>query len=228
MASNQQNQNLTSEQQNQSYPVMPPIRVKPTTSNTSSSPRVTVSTPTATATGVAAETPTAGAARKIAIAVDLSDESAFAVKWAVDHYIRPGDAVVLLHVRPTSVLYGADWGCVDFSTSTNDAGNNNNGDKNVEESNQKLEDDFDAFTTSKASDLSQPLIQAQFGFVYCHIEGDVGTMASEFDAILVVRYPDEKDGNDGDDAMVVVAEADEKRTAEEEEEYHDASDERKG
>ena len=24
----------------------------------------------------------------------------------------PGDAVVLLHVRPTSVLYGADWGSI--------------------------------------------------------------------------------------------------------------------
>uniref|UniRef100_A0A453FPF7 UspA domain-containing protein n=1 Tax=Aegilops tauschii subsp. strangulata TaxID=200361 RepID=A0A453FPF7_AEGTS len=48
--------------------------------------------------------------RRIAIAVDLSDESAFAVRWAVQNYLRPGDAVVLLHVRPTSVLYGADWG----------------------------------------------------------------------------------------------------------------------
>lgn len=145
------NQNPTSE--NQVFPEMPPIRVKPPSTSTASSPRVTVSTPTATATGAAVETPTAGAARKIAIAVDLSNESAFAVKWAVDHYIRPGDAVVLLHVRPTSVLYGADWGCVDFSASVD--GNNN------EESHQKLEDDFDAFTTSKASDLAQPLVQAQ-------------------------------------------------------------------
>lgn len=137
---------------------MPPIRVKPPASSSStSSPRVTVSTPTATATGAAAETPTAGAARKIAIAVDLSDESAFAVKWAVDHYIRPGDAVVLLHVRPTSVLYGADWGCVDFDA----ANSSNNSNKNEQESQQKLEDDFDAFTTSKAADLAQPLLQAQ-------------------------------------------------------------------
>ncbi|KAL2473353.1 universal stress protein PHOS34-like [Forsythia ovata] len=36
-------------------------------------------------------TPTAGANRKIAIAVDLSDESAFAVNWAVQNYLRPGD-----------------------------------------------------------------------------------------------------------------------------------------
>jgi hypothetical protein len=31
--------------------------------------------------------------RKIAIAVDLSDESAHAVRWAVAHYLRPGDQV---------------------------------------------------------------------------------------------------------------------------------------
>lgn len=163
MATNQQNQNPES----QSYPEMPPIRVKAAPTSSTSSPRVTVSTPTATATGAAAETPTAGAARKIAIAVDLSDESAFAVKWAVDHYIRPGDAVVLLHVRPTSVLYGADWGCVDFSAAAGATDNN-------EVSHQKLEDDFDAFTTSKAADLAQPLIQAQvcvrfFGFLISKI-----------------------------------------------------------
>jgi len=128
---------------------IPPIRVRPTSSGSASSPRVTVSTPSAPGSGK--DTPTAGAARKIAIAVDLSDESAFAVKWAVDHYIRPGDAVVLLHVRPTSVLYGADWGCVDLSATAPDN----------EESHQKLEDDFDAFTASKAADLAQPLIDAQ-------------------------------------------------------------------
>ncbi|KAJ6846763.1 uncharacterized protein M6B38_283150 [Iris pallida] len=48
----------------------------------------------------------AGSHRRIAIAVDLSDESAHAVRWAVQNYLRPGDAVILLHVRPTSVLYG--------------------------------------------------------------------------------------------------------------------------
>jgi len=53
--------------------------------------------------------------RRIAIAVDLSDESAYAVRWAIANYLRPGDAVILLHVRPTSVLYGADWGAVDVS-----------------------------------------------------------------------------------------------------------------
>ncbi|XP_057528421.1 universal stress protein PHOS32-like [Amaranthus tricolor] len=250
------NQNPTSE--NQVFPEMPPIRVKPPSTSTASSPRVTVSTPTATATGAAVETPTAGAARKIAIAVDLSNESAFAVKWAVDHYIRPGDAVVLLHVRPTSVLYGADWGCVDFSASVD--GNNN------EESHQKLEDDFDAFTTSKASDLAQPLVQAQVPYKI-HIvkdhdmkerlcleverlgfnavimgsrgfgaskRGSNGRLGSVSDycvrhcvcPVVVVRYPDENEGNGGDDVMVSVAEVDEEGVAEEEE-YHDASDERK-
>ncbi|KAH8494466.1 hypothetical protein H0E87_021022 [Populus deltoides] len=65
-----------------------------------------------------AATPTAGARRKIGVAVDLSDESAYAVSWAVDHYIRPGDAVILLHVSPTSVLFGADWGPLPLSTPT--------------------------------------------------------------------------------------------------------------
>ncbi|XP_077243342.1 universal stress protein PHOS32-like [Tasmannia lanceolata] len=88
--------------------------------------------------------------RKIAIAVDLSDQSAFAVKWAVQNYLRPGDSVILLHVRPTSVLYGADWGSVDLTTD--------------EESQQKLEDDFDAFTTTKATDLAQPLVDALIPF----------------------------------------------------------------
>ncbi|KAL9232397.1 hypothetical protein vseg_007512 [Gypsophila vaccaria] len=249
---------MSYEQEEQSLLKIPPIKTKPptpTTSNattTTSTPRVTVSTPTATATGpTATDTPTAGAARKIAIAVDLSDESAFAVNWAVDHYIRPGDAVVLLHVRPTSVLYGADWGCVD-----------DGGEKmEDEECSQKLEDDFDAFTTSKAADLAQPLLNAQVPYKI-HIvkdhdmkerlcleverlgfnavimgsrgfgaskKGSSGRLGSVSDycvrhcvcPVVVVRYPDEKDGN-GDDVMHPVAEADE-----EAEEYHDASEERK-
>ncbi|WOL13642.1 universal stress protein PHOS34-like isoform X2 [Canna indica] len=56
--------------------------------------------------------------RRIAIVVDLSDESAYAVKWTVQNYLRPGDAVILLHVCTTSVLYGADWGAIDVSVST--------------------------------------------------------------------------------------------------------------
>ncbi|KAM0958709.1 hypothetical protein EV1_023767 [Malus domestica] len=95
-----------------------------------------------------------GTHRKVAIAVDLSEESAFAVRWAVQNYLRPGDTVILLHVRPTSVLYGADWGSVD----PNDAVSS------FSESQQKLEDDFDAFTTTKAADLAQPLVEAQFPF----------------------------------------------------------------
>ncbi|XP_013601378.1 PREDICTED: uncharacterized protein LOC106308805 [Brassica oleracea var. oleracea] len=66
---------------------------------TSPPSRSTTTPPLATPT----PTPTAGARRKIGVAVDLSEESSFAVRWAVDHYIRPGDAVVILHVSPTSV-----------------------------------------------------------------------------------------------------------------------------
>lgn len=93
---------------------------------------------------------TSSSQRKIAIAVDLSDESAYAVRWAVQNYLRPGDAVILLHVRPTSVLYGADWGSVDLSAAE-DGGD--------EESRRKLEDDFDNFTMTKASDPKQPLVE---------------------------------------------------------------------
>jgi nucleotide-binding universal stress UspA family protein len=95
------------------------------------------------------------ARRRIAIAVDLSDESAYAVKWAVQNYLRPGDAVILLHVQPTYVLYGADWGAIDLSIDT---------EATDEESQQKLEDDFDNFTTAKSNDLAQPLVDAQIPF----------------------------------------------------------------
>lgn len=205
-------------------------------------------------TPLATETPTAGAQRKIGIAVDLSDESAFAVKWAVHQYLRPGDAVILLHVRPTSVLYGADWGSVDLSIVDTD-----------EESVLKLEDDFDTFTTTKASDLAQPLVDAHIPFKI-HIvkdhdmkerlcleverlglsavimgsrgfgaikRGTDGRLGSVSDycvrhcvcPVVVVRYPDEKDGgNAGTDPVVSVAVAQED---EEEPEYHDATDDRK-
>ncbi|KAF3451594.1 hypothetical protein FNV43_RR07689 [Rhamnella rubrinervis] len=96
--------------------------------------------------------PTAGANRKIGIAVDLSNESAYAVKWAVQNYLRPGDAVVLLHVRPTNILYGADWGAMDVSVTDDEA------------SQQKLESDFDAFTTAKANDIAEPLEKAQIPY----------------------------------------------------------------
>ncbi|KAL8098516.1 universal stress protein PHOS34-like [Apium graveolens] len=122
-------------------PLLAAIKVK------ASSPRYRPTTPHAT------DTPTTAAQRRIGIAVDLSDESAFAVKWSVHHYLRPGDAVILLHVRPTSVLYGADWGSVDLSIANSD-----------EQLKQKLEDEFDNFTTMKAADLSQPLVDAKIPF----------------------------------------------------------------
>ncbi|XP_048137867.1 universal stress protein PHOS32-like isoform X3 [Rhodamnia argentea] len=99
-------------------------------------------------------TPTAGASRKIAIAVDLSDESAYAVRWAVRDYLRPGDAVVLLHVRPTSVLYGADWG----------AGSSPSADHLSGEEEEKLESDFDSLTAAKLDNLAQPLVEAGIPF----------------------------------------------------------------
>ncbi|GAB4831078.1 Universal stress protein phos32 [Ancistrocladus abbreviatus] len=100
-------------------------------------------------------TSTAGANRRIAIAVDLSDESAYAVRWAVQNYLRPGDAVILLHVAPTSVLYGADWGSIDLTVLSEETD---------EESQQKLEDDFNAFTITKANDLAQPLVEGNVPF----------------------------------------------------------------
>ncbi|KAL6999427.1 Universal stress protein phos34 [Sarracenia purpurea var. burkii] len=199
----------------------------------------------------ATSTPTAGAQRKIGIAVDLSDESAFAVKWAVHHYLRPGDAVILVHVRPTSVLYGADWGSADLSIADTD-----------EESQKKLEDDFDTFTATKASDLAQPLVEAQIPFKI-HIVKDhdmkerlcleverLGLSAlimgsrgfgarkrantrrlgsvSDYCVrhcvcpVVVVRCPDEKElGNVGAEVAVSAAED------EEGSEYHDATDGRK-
>nr|XP_017241779.1 PREDICTED: universal stress protein PHOS34 isoform X2 [Daucus carota subsp. sativus] len=190
-------------------PLLASIKVK------SSSPRFPPPT-----TPHATETPTANAQRKIGIAVDLSDESAFAVKWSVHHYLRPGDAVILLHVRPTSVLYGADWGSVDLTLTD-------------ETSQQKLEDDFDTFTTTKSADVAQPLVDAKIPFKI-HIvkdhdmkerlcleverlglsavimgsrgfgatkRGSDGRLGSVSDycvrhcvcPVVVVRYPDEKD-----------------------------------
>ncbi|BBM97091.1 hypothetical protein MPTK1_1g02950 [Marchantia polymorpha subsp. ruderalis] len=90
--------------------------------------------------------------RKIAIAVDLSDESAYAVKWAVANYLRPGDQVVILHVRATGVLYGADWGASDHILESD------------KEAQQKMEDDYDAFTESKSSDLAKPLSDARIPY----------------------------------------------------------------
>ncbi|XP_057508051.1 universal stress protein PHOS32-like [Actinidia eriantha] len=202
---------------------------------------------------VAPLTQTAGAQRRIAIAVDLSDESAFTVKWAVQNYLRRGDAVILLHIRPTSVLYGADWGAVEVSASS-------------EESQQKLEDDFDNFTTTKASDLAQPLVEAQIPFKI-HIVKDYdmkerlcleverlglsavimgsrgfgaskrsgkGRLGSVSDycvhhcicPVVVVRFPDEKDDRSSGMEAASAGEAVELYPVpEEEQEYHDADDE---
>jgi nucleotide-binding universal stress UspA family protein len=111
----------------------------------------------------ATPTPTAGARRKLGVAVDLSDESAYAVRWAVDHYIRPGDAVILLHVSPTSVLFGADWGSTDLSLAVNDDLIDPSHDVH-NHSKQNLEHDFDAFTAAKAGDIAKPLKEAQIPY----------------------------------------------------------------
>ncbi|KAM3222707.1 universal stress protein PHOS32 [Capsicum annuum] len=204
------------------FPRLANIKIK------SSSPRFPPPTTPSTT-----DTPTAGAQRKIGIAVDLSDESAFAVKWAVHQYLRPGDAVILVHVRPTSVLYGADWGSVDLSIV----------DTENEESQRKLEDDFDTFTTTKASDLAQPLVDANIPFKI-HIvkdhdmrerlcleverlglsavimgsrgfgatkRGSDGRLGSVSDycvrhcvcPVVVVRYPDDKESGNGNGNDVV-------------------------
>lgn len=104
--------------------------------------------------------------RKIAIAVDLSDESAYAVSWAVENYLRPGDHVILLHVRPTCVLYGADWGSnpIPLPHNNNNVRNSQSVPPTTEASQRKLEDDFDTFTTTKASSLAQPLVKAQIPY----------------------------------------------------------------
>ncbi|KAI5412081.1 hypothetical protein KIW84_056948, partial [Lathyrus oleraceus] len=44
--------------------------------------------------------PTASSLGKIGVAVNLSDEDAYAVSWAVKHYLRQG--VVLFHVCTTT------------------------------------------------------------------------------------------------------------------------------
>ncbi|CAH1419668.1 unnamed protein product [Lactuca virosa] len=195
-------------------------------------------------------TPTANAQRRIAIAVDLSDESAFAVQWTVQNYLRPGDAVILLHIQLTSVLYGADWGhAMDAENAS-------------KETRQKLEDDFDNFTTAKANVLSQPLVEANIPFkihiVKDHdlkerlcleverlgfsvmIMGSRGFGASKRKAkgrlgsvsdycvrhcvcpVVVVRYSDEDGGDDASGKKVGTDEVAKQRGSEEV--FHDAKD----
>ncbi|MBA0752198.1 hypothetical protein Gogos_001056, partial [Gossypium gossypioides] len=163
--------------------------------------------------------------------VDLSDESAFAVRWAVQNYLRPGDTVILLHVSPTSVLFGADWGPPPQTPQNPE----------TPQSQKQLEDNFDAFTASKAADLAKPLKEAGIHFKI-HIvkdhdmrerlcleverlglsavimgsrgfgaekRGSDGRLGSVSDycvhhcvcPVIVVRYPEDKDG--GDAAPVV-------------------------
>jgi nucleotide-binding universal stress UspA family protein len=91
--------------------------------------------------------------RKIAIAVDLSDESAYAVKWAVQNYLKPGDAVILLHVRPTTFLYGADWGSIQPQMTE------------INEAHQTFtEEQFENFITNKTNSLAKPLIDAEIPY----------------------------------------------------------------
>ncbi|KAL3509560.1 hypothetical protein ACH5RR_028961 [Cinchona calisaya] len=129
---------------------LPPVQVKPPPP---SSPAFSISFSTPTSSDT--PTPISTAHRRIAIAVDLSDESAFAVKWAVQNYLRPGDAVILLHIRPTSILYGADWGSTTptatFTPPSSPA---------PAATEQKLEEDFDNLTNTKATNLAQPLVEA--------------------------------------------------------------------
>ncbi|KAG2717153.1 hypothetical protein I3760_03G160000 [Carya illinoinensis] len=211
-----------------------------------------------------------GPHRKIAIAVDLSDESAYAVRWAVENYLRPGDHVILLHVRPTCVLYGADWGSnpIPIAPHGSNVNNTESAPPPTEASQRKLEDDFDNFTTTKATSLAQPLVQAQFPF-RIHIVKDhdmkerlcleverlglsavvmgsrgfgagaskrtskPGRLGSVSDycvhhcvcPVVVVRYPDERDG--GTDEAKIGDEVELHPVPEEEHEYHDASDEQK-
>ncbi|XP_031130250.1 universal stress protein PHOS34-like [Ipomoea triloba] len=88
--------------------------------------------------------------RRVAIAVNLSDESAFAVRWAVQNYLRPGDGVVLLHVQPTAVLYGADWG---ISPPADE--------KDLPSPAENFADDL---TSVKAGNLAEPLVRANVPF----------------------------------------------------------------
>ncbi|EFH40593.1 hypothetical protein ARALYDRAFT_918574 [Arabidopsis lyrata subsp. lyrata] len=223
------------------HPQLPNIKIHHPPSPRHSHHHHSSSTPSSAAT----PTPTAGARRKIGVAVDLSEESSFAVRWAVDHYIRPGDAVVLLHVSPTSVLFGADWGPLPLKTQPS-----------VEDPNaqsQPSQEDFDAFTSTKVADLAKPL--KELGFPYkIHIvkdhdmrerlcleierlglsavimgsrgfgaekRGSDGKLGSVSDycvhhcvcPVVVVRYPDDRDGpvpvvtvkSGGDDDEDVVA-----------------------
>ena len=59
---------------------------------------------------------------------------------------------MLLHISSISILYGADWGATDFLAA------------NDEESQLKVEDNFDAFTTAKPNDLAHPPDKGQIPY----------------------------------------------------------------
>ncbi|KAJ7537974.1 hypothetical protein O6H91_11G030100 [Diphasiastrum complanatum] len=52
--------------------------------------------------------------KKVVIAVDESDESIYALRWALEHTVQPTDEVVLLHVQPPPQLYAGGGGPVGF------------------------------------------------------------------------------------------------------------------
>ncbi|MBA0738908.1 hypothetical protein Gogos_012221 [Gossypium gossypioides] len=198
-------------------------------------------------------TPIAGSQRRIAIAVDLSDESAYAVRWAVQNYLP-------------------DWGSIKLQITPNSMNNRENataisGDHSDDESQQKLENDFDVFTTTKANTLAQPLVDAQIPFKI-HIVKDhdmkerlcleverlglsavimgsrgfgasrrtcKGRLGSVSDycvhhcicPVVVVRYPDEENGNGVAEKVTkknIVEDVELQPVPEEEQEYHDAEE----
>lgn len=59
-------------------------------------------------------------------------------------------------MSPTSVLFGADWGPLPQRQSPTDSNN--------QEQQQRMEDDFDTFTATKAADLARPLKEAGFPY----------------------------------------------------------------
>lgn len=78
--------------------------------------------------------------------MDINEESAQAVKWAVSNYLHPEDFVILLHVQPTNMLYGADWGDT----------------KGMADVRQHIGDDpLDVLTSSK---LVRPLLDAKIPY----------------------------------------------------------------
>ncbi|KAG6404857.1 hypothetical protein SASPL_132434 [Salvia splendens] len=137
----------------------PKLHIQPVQVNTSS-PRFPP--PPATPNSIYASS-SSPSLRRIAIAVDLSDESAFAVRWAADNYIRPGDTVILLHVRSTSVLYGADWGSSTPTSAGGGAGNpftKSPAGGGGAASPPPPAEEVDRLTARKAGKLAQPLVEA--------------------------------------------------------------------